>query len=69
MNTAIEYRYMDVPVEIHGTNDETAWMEIGALLIAVPLEILRSDHGQDRHQESDAQNNQTTVEIGCTEES
>lgn len=40
MYTAIEYRYMDVPVEIHGTNDETALIEINAILIAVPIENL-----------------------------
>ncbi len=53
MYTAIEYRYMDVPVEIHGTNDETALIEINAILIAVPIENLEvtkeADHGNGRN--------------------
>lgn len=40
MQTATKYFYMDEPVEIHGTNDVKALIEVNDLLVAVPIENL-----------------------------
>lgn len=58
MYTAIEYRYRDVPVEIHGTNDETALIEINAILIAVPIGNLEIDYGKGRHTSEETEKDQ-----------
>ncbi len=62
-----QYFYLDEPVEVHGTNEDSAFLKIDALLVAVPIDELRIDHGKDRHQEINAKNNQAASEVESTQ--
>ena len=44
MRTAIQYFYKDVAVEVQGTYRETALIKINAVIVPVPLKLLRINH-------------------------
>lgn len=59
MQTA-QYFYLDEPVEVHGTNKDSAFLKIDALLVAVPIEKLRIENG--RQEKARVEGNQATGE-------
>lgn len=46
MNTAIEYRYKDVPVQIHGTNRKVAYVKLSGIVVPIAFKHLRIRHAK-----------------------